>query len=93
MGTLVEMIATASVDAWIDVPQQYAGAIVGHVGGPLVTIIVEATGARIESSDLRIVPQVDPKARTFSIVVRLDNAEGQLRAGMAADVSFPGVSK
>jgi hypothetical protein len=27
------------------------------------------------------------------VKVKLDNAEGQLRAGMAADVSFPSVPK
>jgi HlyD family secretion protein len=31
--------------------------------------------------------------QVFGVKVKLDNAEGQLRAGMAADVSFPGVPK
>jgi multidrug resistance efflux pump len=30
--------------------------------------------------------------QVFGIKVRLDNSEGKLRAGMAADVRFPGVS-
>lgn len=31
--------------------------------------------------------------QVFGVKVKLDNTEGQLRAGMAADVSFPGVLK
>jgi hypothetical protein len=31
--------------------------------------------------------------QVFGVKVKLDNSEGQIRAGMAADVSFPGVSK
>jgi len=31
--------------------------------------------------------------QVFGVKVKLDNTEGQLRAGMAADVSFPGVPK
>ena len=31
--------------------------------------------------------------QVFGVKVKLDNSEGQLRAGMAADVSFPGVPK
>jgi HlyD family secretion protein len=31
--------------------------------------------------------------QVFGVKVRLDNAEGQLRAGMAADVSFPNVPR
>jgi hypothetical protein len=31
--------------------------------------------------------------QVFGIKVRLDNQEGKLRAGMAADVTFPNVQK
>jgi HlyD family secretion protein len=31
--------------------------------------------------------------QVFGVKVRLDNAEGELRAGMAADVVFPGTPK
>jgi HlyD family secretion protein len=31
--------------------------------------------------------------QVFGVKVRLENAEGQLRAGMAADVSFPKVPR
>jgi multidrug resistance efflux pump len=31
--------------------------------------------------------------QVFGIKIRLDNNEGKLRAGMAADVTFPGVPK
>ena len=36
---------------------------------------------------------VERVKQVFGVKVRLDNAEGQLRAGMAADVVFPNVPK
>lgn len=86
-AAVVEMIATASVDAWLDVPQQYADAVIGKK--PLVTLTIEATGARIETSNLRVIPQVDPKARTFCLVARLENPEGVLAPGMSVSAYVP----
>ena len=84
---VVEMLSTGTVDAWLDVPQQFADAVLGKQ--PLVTINVEATGTRIETSNIRIVPQVDPKARTFAIVARLDNIDGLLAPGMSVTAFVP----
>jgi RND family efflux transporter MFP subunit len=86
-AAVVEMIATSMVDAWLDVPQQFAIAIAGRES--LVTIVMEATGQRLETSNLRIIPQVDPKARTFSLVARLENAERLLTPGMSVTAWVP----
>ncbi len=86
-AAVVEMIAAGAVDAWLDVPQQYADAILGRQ--PLVAINIEATGQRVETSNLRVIPQVDPKARTFSVVARLENAAGALAPGMSVTAYVP----
>lgn len=86
-AAVVEMLTTGSVDAWLDVPQQYADAIMGRQ--PLVTIMIEANAQRIETSNVRIIPQIDPKSRSFSIVARLDNAAKQLAPGMSVSAYVP----
>jgi multidrug efflux pump subunit AcrA (membrane-fusion protein) len=54
-----------------------------------VTVNIEATGARIETADIRAVPSVDSKARTFPVVVRLDNSTGTLAPGMSVTAWVP----
>ena len=46
----------------------------------------EFTPRNVQTADERI-------RQVFAIKVRLDNREDKLRAGMAADVTFPNVSK
>lgn len=84
---VVEMLATSTIEVWLDVPQQFADAILGKQ--PTVTVNIDATGARIETSDLRAVPSVDSKARTFPLVVRLDNPDGLLAPGMSVTAWVP----
>jgi len=86
-AAVAEMIATHAADAWLDVPQQFASAIMGRQ--PMVTVLIEATGERLETSDLRVIPQVDPRARTFALVARLDNASGALAPGMSVTAYVP----
>jgi RND family efflux transporter MFP subunit len=78
---VVDLLSTGAVDAWLDVPQHLAGSIIGTA--PMVTIIVDATGERMETADVRIIPQVDPRARSFAIAARLANDRGTLIPGMS----------
>jgi RND family efflux transporter MFP subunit len=86
-AAVVDMLAVSPVEVWLDVPQQFADAILGTT--PTVTVNIEATGARIETADLRAVPSVDSKARTFPVVVRLDNSNGTLAPGMSVTAWVP----
>jgi RND family efflux transporter MFP subunit len=83
----VELVATATIEAWLDVPQQFADAILGKQ--PTVTVNFEATGQSEQTSNLRAVPNMDTKARTFPLIVRLDNAGGQLAPGMSVTAWVP----
>ena len=83
----VELVSTARVEAWLDVPQQFADAILGKQ--PTVAVNIEATGQSQDSANLRAVPNMDTKARTFPVVVRLDNSAGQLAPGMSVTAWVP----
>lgn len=84
---VAELVSINELDAWLDVPQDYADAILGR--RPTVTITIDATKRVIESDNIRIVPQISPNARTFSVVVRLDNADGLLAPGMSLTAWVP----
>ncbi len=55
--------------------------------------MVEQVGREAEFTPRNVQTVGERVKQVFGVKVRLDNAEGQLRAGMAADVSFPGVPK
>lgn len=80
-AAVIDLISTGPIDAWLDVPQQYAAAIIGKQ--PTVSINVEATGEVLASQHVRSIPQVDSKARSFAMIVRLDNPNAALAAGMS----------
>ncbi len=80
-AAIVELVSVGEVEAWLDVPQQLFGAAGRRLAG--VKVNVEATGQMIEANRLRTVALVDPKARSFSIVATLADADGALTPGMS----------
>lgn len=55
--------------------------------------VVEQVAREAEFTPRNVQTVGERVKQVFGVKVKLDNAEGQLRAGMAADVSFPGVPK
>jgi len=73
----VELVSSGRVEAWLDVPQRFYGAVTGEQVS--IALRVEATDQTISVTERRIIPVVDPKARSFTVVVAIDNADGQRR--------------
>ncbi len=55
--------------------------------------VVEQVAREAEFTPRNVQTVGERVKQVFGVKVKLDNAEGQLRAGMAADVSFPNVPK
>lgn len=70
---IVELVSTGSFDVWLDVPQS----LVQTVSRPDLTVMVhvDALGRTFQSRQARIVGDIDTAARTFSLVVRIDQNE------------------
>ncbi len=85
--SLLELVSVDSYEAWLDVPQKYAQATMQPGAGVLLGI--ESAGIRTESTDYRVVREVDPKARTFSVIVPLDDPDQKLAAGMSMSGWIP----
>ena len=84
---LVELVSSGPVEAWLNVPQQNADAILGKSFASTITI--DATGASFTADQFRFIPLVDPKARSFSIVTTLGNADETLAPGMSLTAWVP----
>jgi RND family efflux transporter MFP subunit len=83
----VELVSTGRVEAWLDVPQRFYGAVSGAQVS--IALRVEATDQTISVTNRRVIPVVDPKARSFAIVAAIDNADGKLTPGMSVTAWLP----
>lgn len=84
--TLITVEEIGTIDLRIAAPAPLLGRI--HVGDPVVAVFKSA-GKTIESVVTRVVPSLDPKTRTFTVLVEIENADGALDPGLFADVQFP----
>ncbi|MCA9000457.1 MAG: efflux RND transporter periplasmic adaptor subunit [Planctomycetes bacterium] len=78
---LVTLVSTGALEAWFDVPERHMGGI--DMGAESVAIRLEGTGASSTGHNPRIIPFVDDRARTFTLILDVDPAPG-LEPGMSA---------
>ena len=87
-GALVDFVATRALEAWFEVPQEFlapAMAMVAESAKGLqraVPIEIEsATGAEVIAVGIRVVPEIDPRSRTFRTVLRVMDGDASDAAG------------
>jgi RND family efflux transporter MFP subunit len=85
--SVVELVSTGRIEAWLDVPQKYFNAVAQRQVA--ITIDIEAAGKSITADQPRVIPQVDPRARAFSVIATLDDAGGLLAPGMSVTAWAP----
>lgn len=86
-GEAFEVLDTSYVDAWLDVPQLYIGAVASAASG--VRVMVEAADRVVDSQDIVVIAEGDALGRTFPVRVRLKNDMGDLRPGMSVTGLVP----
>jgi RND family efflux transporter MFP subunit len=84
---LVELVSVGQVEAWIDIPQRYFAAVAKRQ--VVITISIDSIQERADADRLRIIPQVDQRSRSFTVVVRLDDHGGRLTPGMSLSAWVP----
>jgi RND family efflux transporter MFP subunit len=84
---VVELVSTGPIEAWLDVPQQFFGDLTG--GQVSIEVRIEAADRSINVSGPRVIPQVDPRARSFTVVARLEDEQEQLTPGMSVTAWLP----
>jgi RND family efflux transporter MFP subunit len=86
-GPIVTVVSSGNIEAWLDVPQRFYGAVTGQQVS--IALRVEATDQTISVTERRVIPVVDPKARSFTVVAALENADGKLTPGMSVTAYLP----
>jgi RND family efflux transporter MFP subunit len=84
---VLELITIGTVEAWFTVPQAVFDGV--RSSRAPVIVSVPSAGVKVEATAIRVVPRVNDRARTFPLVVTLDNREGKLAAGMSATAWVP----
>lgn len=95
-GAVVDLLATDELEAWFEVPQELYGAAVALAAESAkgltreVPLSIEsATGVPVAAFGVRVVPEVDPRSRTFRAVLRVANAKELLAPGLALTAFVP----
>jgi RND family efflux transporter MFP subunit len=92
-GEVVEMVSIETIDAYLDVPQQFVSALqrIEISGGAeaTVSIRIDALGAVVESTDVVVIGDGDRLARSFPVRVRIKNPDRDMKPGMSVTGSVP----
>jgi RND family efflux transporter MFP subunit len=95
-GAVVEIVDSAHLEAWFDVPQesfaaaQRLAAAEGGQSSELRSLEIQTTtGVRVEATGLRIVPEIDAQARTFHAIAAVRDDPANLAAGLALNAFVP----
>lgn len=83
---ILRLLDLSEVEARVRVAESQ---LPGIEEGAVATAELRSLGAHIEGRVVRVGYELDPLTHTASVMVRFPNADGRLRAGMFAYVSFP----
>jgi len=78
---VVELLSTGIIEAWMKVPERHLRAVQNAA-----EVQIEVAGRSdnvLSSSDLRILPDIDPETHSFYVVATLDNPGNALAPGMS----------
>jgi RND family efflux transporter MFP subunit len=85
---VVELSETSRLEGWFDVPQELWGPARAAAGdgreAPPATVQT-VNGEAVSALGFRVIPEVDPRARTFHAVVEVANGSGQFAPGLALE--------
>lgn len=84
---IVTLVSTGAIEARLEVPERYAAAVSRNVGQIYADVI--GAGRTIPSTSVRIIPDVNPQARIFGVILTLENIDNALAPGMSVTAWIP----
>jgi RND family efflux transporter MFP subunit len=78
---VVTLISSGTVEAWINVPERFMGAI--SSGDEKFEVVADGTGIRSGVKSIRQVSDIDPGTRLFPVVAEVDDLDGKLVPGQS----------
>jgi RND family efflux transporter MFP subunit len=86
-GDVVTLMDLSEVEVTVNSPQRYVSEVEqARLAGVDLGVEFDALSGRFSGRVKAIVPQANPQARTFPVIIVVPNAEGRIRAGMSARV-------
>ncbi len=87
-GAVAELVDDRRLEGWFDLPQELLAAARGlaasaDAGALAAFELAGPSGRRVEATALRVVPEVDPRSRTFHAVARIEAPGAELAPGLA----------
>lgn len=83
---VVELLSTEDLEVWLEVPQDLYGATVRNQGP--IEVMVGASGESFTLSQVRVIPDIDPRGRAFRLVGRAADSL-PIAAGMSVTAMVP----
>jgi RND family efflux transporter MFP subunit len=88
---LLTLVSTGPIEAWLEVPERYAGEIDGLNNSVAVRSRASRGSLRVLST--KRVADVNPRVRTMHLIVKLENPAGLLAPGMSVEGWIPAGEK
>ncbi len=95
-GAVCDFLGSDNFDGWFDVPQELLGPandlVKSAAAGTERAVPVDiqtTTGASIIAVGIRVVPEIDPRSRTFHAVVRVHKGDAALADGLSLVAFVP----
>jgi RND family efflux transporter MFP subunit len=87
-GAVVDLVDTALLEGWFDVPQELYEQAAGLASADGIEMRSPSGGA-VRGSAVRVIPEIDLRARTFHAVLTVANEKGALAPGLALTAYVP----
>ncbi|MEM1027648.1 MAG: efflux RND transporter periplasmic adaptor subunit [Planctomycetota bacterium] len=84
---IVTLVSGGTIEARLEVPERFAPALT-EAGSSLSLRVVTSAGS-VTTANVRPVPEVDARARTFPVIAEFDNANDRLSPGMSVTAWVP----
>lgn len=84
---IVTLVSTGAIEARLEVPERFADAVARNANRIYADVI--SLGRTVPSEDVRIIGDVDRQARSFSVILTLENPDDALAPGMSVAAWIP----
>jgi RND family efflux transporter MFP subunit len=84
---ILTLISRGTLEAWLDVPERFAEHFVAAPS--TAEVLLEPGGRPLVVRSVRKLPRVRPGARTFTLIVDVDDEGGALIPGMSVSARLP----
>ena len=82
---VVTLISSGDIEAWLQVPERFAASVQGEK----IPVTISATGQKVISTSLTVIPEAEAATRTLQVVATLPNSDGALISGLSVSAELP----